>query len=198
MYLPQTASDKPASLPRHWPAWGQPAAAEVHKPARALPEIHRKGYAFLAHPLNDGDGGPGPDGPPWSEFMIEKAWRSERILGLQFWNEPGRRHTEVGKGDAKEIGYEFGGSLVAKQAGIATTQRLGFDRGRFVLRPYYDMDTRSFHTWSAAMEERLHHGAFTWDTWLPTAWRKTDVLSRRPPTTSPALLQLEVPTRTGI
>jgi len=169
VYLPQTASDQSAFIASDTGPYGgaRRRLAEVHKlKPPLLPEIHRKGYAFLAHPLNDGDGGPGPDGPPWSEFMIEKAWRSERILGLQFWNEPGRRHTEVGKGDAKEIGYEFGGSLVAKQAGIATSQRLGFDRGRFALRPYYDMDTRSFHTWSAAMEKRLHHGAFTWDTWL--------------------------------
>ena len=141
--------------------------AEAHNgKAALLPEIEDKGYAFLAHPLNAGKGSAGPDGPPWSDFMIRKAWRSPAILGLQFWNEPTHRRTRMGKGEAVEEGYDFYGSYWDHKANLAESQRLGFSRGRFALLPYFRHADRSFETWSYGLEYQLHHGAFMWDSWL--------------------------------
>ena len=65
--------------------------AAAHSGKRAmLPEIEAKGFAFIAHHLNAPSGSPGPDGPPWSAHMLETAWRSPGILGLQFWNQEER------------------------------------------------------------------------------------------------------------
>ncbi len=169
VYLPRSGADVNAFVASDSGKYGGAGRrlAETHKGRPPLlPEIAAKGYAFLAHPLNDGKGGKGPDGPPWSDFMIRKAWRSRGVLGLQFWNEPTRLTTKMDKADAKEDGYDFGGSFVDKLAGLAESRRDGFDAGRFQLFPYFDMLNRAFESWSDGLEGRLHHGAYTWDTWL--------------------------------
>jgi hypothetical protein len=181
VYLPGTATDEAAFVAsdtgRYGGAGRRLAEAHDNRPP-LLPEIEEKGYAFLAHPLNDGDGGPGPDGPPWSEFMLAKAWRSKGVLGLQFWNEPTRLKTKVlpwfiydtpfyqRPGDAAEHGYDFDGSPIDHEARLAQSERKGFARGRFELIPYHDMQTRSFEARSLGVEDQLHHGAATWDRWL--------------------------------
>jgi hypothetical protein len=56
-----------------------------------LPELESHGFFFAAHPLvHPTAGGAGPDGTPWSDFLLEKAFRSSSFLGLQFWNEDTR------------------------------------------------------------------------------------------------------------
>lgn len=60
-----------------------------------LPEIERKGFAFVAHHLNSGSGR-GPDGIPWTtDHMLLKAFRSPAILGLEFWNEDSRNSESI-------------------------------------------------------------------------------------------------------
>jgi hypothetical protein len=169
VYLPRVGTDVNAFVASNTGVYGGAGRrlAERHQGRPPLlPEIERKGYAFLAHPLNDGAGSPGPDGPPWSDFMIRKAWRSRAVLGLQFWNEPTHLRTSLGNGAAVERGYDFDGSFIDHQADLAESQRLGFARGTFELVPYYGLATRTFHSWSRGLESRLHHGAFTWDNWL--------------------------------
>ena len=47
-----------------------------------------KGYTFLAHPLvGPQPGGPPPDVVPYSDYALDRAWGSQAVLGLQFWNE---------------------------------------------------------------------------------------------------------------
>ena len=81
-----------------------------------LPEIEKKGYAFIAHHLNaTEEGSPGPEGPPWSRRMLLQAWKSPSILGLEFWNEDSRfssricRENQYGEcDDIEDIGHEIG------------------------------------------------------------------------------------------
>lgn len=52
-----------------------------------LDEIEtKKGYAFLAHPLSHGGNYAGPGELPYTDFQLERAFRSSTVLGLQFWN----------------------------------------------------------------------------------------------------------------
>lgn len=84
--------------------------------APLLPEIERKGVVFIAHHLNAGSGGRGPDGVPWTtDHMLLKAFRSPAVLGLEFWNENNRNRTRIcshefcrdSRGYAgRELGYE--------------------------------------------------------------------------------------------
>ncbi|MHC1769651.1 MAG: hypothetical protein AB9869_36120 [Verrucomicrobiia bacterium] len=85
-----------------------------------LPEIERKGVAFVAHHLNGG-GGRGPDGVPWTtDHMLLRAFRSRAVLGLEFWNEDTRYRTRV-------CSHDFcrpnGGNL-----GVFLGQERGYER----------------------------------------------------------------------
>jgi hypothetical protein len=129
-----------------------------------LPEIEEKGYAFIAHHIIAPESGtPGPDGPPWSEYMLRKAWASPAVLGLQFWNEDGRLHSDISGGEeGYEIGYErdedYGGPKPVNSF------RRGFANGAglFELVPF-DIETGRWGEVTESIEHTLHHGAFSWD-----------------------------------
>jgi hypothetical protein len=74
-----------------------------------LPEIERKGVAFVAHHLNASGGANGPGGPPWTDAMLLKAFRSPAVLGLEFWNENSRNRTPVCSHDFCANDNRFGG-----------------------------------------------------------------------------------------
>lgn len=136
--------------------------------AALLPEITRKGHAFLAHPLNaPRPGSEGPDGVPWSEHMLETAFRSEGILGLQIWNLNSRRvssvHSSVnsGGGPAVQLGYERSeGPFGPKHY---HTFRRGLLNGRFELRPW-DSDTGEWDKLTKKrVDKSLQDSTFVWD-----------------------------------
>lgn len=131
-----------------------------------LDEIEEKGYAFLAHPLNAPKGSNGPDGPPWSRHMLDQAWRSPAILGLQFWNENVRRDSGVTSvassgSPGREIGYDR--SNVIGGASPVDDAREGFygNEGLFELDPW-DPITREWGRYTIAGSS-LRYGASTWD-----------------------------------
>jgi len=97
-----------------------------------LPEIAAKGYAFVAHPMND-SASEGPNGPPWGDFMLRKAWRSPGVAGLQLWNEGVRLHKDIDTGD-DETGYQRPDDLWHKTP--SDYVRSGFATGEFELRPW--------------------------------------------------------------
>lgn len=59
---------------------------------QVVQEIQAKGVTFLAHPLSSAKPGSaiGPDIVPYSAVALERAWGSQAVLGLQFWNENDR------------------------------------------------------------------------------------------------------------
>jgi hypothetical protein len=188
IYLPSGPTDR-AFIASNTGKYGgaRRRLVETHRElSPILPKVEQKGYAFLAHPLNaPKKGNLGPDGPPWSEFMLRKAWASPAILGLQFWNENGRRRSKICapslkeeaeyacKGDegGYEIGYErnevtdildiYDINISAKPI---NARREGFNQGagKFELIPF-DLETGEWGERSFAVEHNLHHGAFTWD-----------------------------------
>lgn len=153
--------------------------------APLLPEIERKGIAFVAHHLNAGSGGRGPDASPWTlDHMLLKAFRSPAILGLEFWNEDSRFQTRICShgfcADDGFLGSETGlerdeyFSLLGYQPGELTDVALalpevrqGFITGRFAgsqfeLKPFSLPDGR-WESATLATEHSLHHGAHDWD-----------------------------------
>ncbi len=147
-----------------------------------LPEVERKGYAFLAHHVPGGacpnknygglqsngaslmtdlNGGKGPDAAPYTETMLAQAFQSPAVLGLEFWNEDTRLCTEIGKGDAKELGYNAPGDFEVKKL-----ERYGYQTGQFELAPWYQKANQSFQHATTATEWTLHHGAASWDRML--------------------------------
>ncbi|MHC1766530.1 MAG: hypothetical protein AB9869_19875 [Verrucomicrobiia bacterium] len=153
-----------------------------------LPEIERKGFAYVAHHLNAcGTCSNGPDGVPWTlDHLLMKALRSPAILGLQFWNENGRYHSKVCSHQfcrddddymGEELGYEraenpsiFGYVPDAvNDVGLPLEEfRHGFlvpggtQGGLFELKPF-DVQNGLFQTPSQSTERNLHHGAHDWD-----------------------------------
>jgi hypothetical protein len=153
--------------------------SNAHKGQKPLlPEIEEKGYAFLAHHLNSPGGSPGPDGPPWTEHMLRKAWKSPGILGLQFWNEDSRFDLKVntvlnGPITGTEWGYTRTNSVDIDLFGIYTHldvqkdvpsngTRHGFFGGGFGLTPY-DARNGSRGDLLKNVEHDLFHGAISWD-----------------------------------
>jgi hypothetical protein len=119
-----------------------------------LPEIEQKGVAFVAHPLNDGKPDQGPDAVPWGTFMLEKAWRSPAVLGLEFWNEDDRISVA-----AQAKGYERDDEVLGKR--IPTNmQREGWKTSLFELTGF---GADSGPLTGRPMVTRLRHGAYTWD-----------------------------------
>lgn len=132
-----------------------------------LPEIEQKrGSVFLAHHMN-GSGGPGaegPDGPPWTASMLDKAWRSSAVLGLEFWNEDGRRSSRittvsgamhVDDGYSREISNDIVLSDSIRYALKPSSN------GKFELNPF-DANGK-YDTWGTGIDEMLTNGAVSWD-----------------------------------
>jgi hypothetical protein len=176
VYLPRSSANTDAFIPSDTSHYGGATRrlAEPHEgKAPLLPEIEAKGYAFLAHHLNHSNGGRGPGSPPWSDFMLDKAWRSPGILGLQFWNEPVHLETEIdecpdplGNIIPCEDGYHTYNSI----GGIEDdSPRSGLRGGDFMLRPWRGTGELRYEPsaeWGQGvndMEETLHHGAASWD-----------------------------------
>ena len=91
------------------------ASRRIRRDSNAvLPELESgKGYTFLAHPVPMGDcdgntpgmqGDLGPDVVPYTPEMLDDAFYSKAVLGLEFWNEDGRMKNTP-KSGAKEIGF---------------------------------------------------------------------------------------------
>jgi hypothetical protein len=150
-----------------------------------LPEIEKKGVAFVAHHLNAGDGGRGPDGVPWTlDHMLLKAFRSPAILGLEFWNEDGRYETRICSHEfcrndgllGEERGFErdesfdiFGfepAALSRTPLGLPEVREGfitgGLSGGEFSLIAFSLPDGR-WEQESHDIEHALHHGARDWD-----------------------------------
>lgn len=139
-----------------------------------LPDVERKrGSVFLAHHNNASGGSSGPDGVPWTAQMLQQAFESPAVLGLEFWNENIRLSSEVlhrsrtesptaRPGAWFEDGYQRDSMTVAgndlelvdqKRKGLATTGL--FDLGpfdRWFSDPVYE-----------GVEDTLRDGAATWD-----------------------------------
>lgn len=142
-----------------------------------LPEIERKGFAFLAHHQNASSGAQGPGSPPWTRHMLRQAWRSPAILGLQFWNENNRFISDFDKNSDSYLGgYEKGYERSSEvniiinnffdqrveredipandnyRHGMYNTFELvPFDKEKWKTKPTFDV------------EKTLHHGASSWD-----------------------------------
>jgi hypothetical protein len=176
VYLPRSSSDTGAFIPSNTSEFGgatRRLAEAYDGEAALLPDIEAHGYAFLAHHLNTSTGGRGPGGPPWSEFMLEKAWRSPAILGLQFWNEPVHMTSSISacanQADTVtpcEDGYQSYDGI----AGInGDSPRRGLRGGDFMLRPWWGTGGQGYkpsNRWTEAVtstDEILHHGAASWD-----------------------------------
>lgn len=131
-----------------------------------LNEIQAGGFAFLAHPLDSrkpgtGLGGTaGPDVVPYSDIALHRAWSSPAILGLQFWNEDNRYHSD-----------HSATSLVKDKRGEGENSQ-----SRFTLEQPYQSPRSPFFTrfpwrWEADADvsyefRKLYHGASTWDRFL--------------------------------
>lgn len=203
VYLPRTSTEPNAFVGSFTGKYGGASRrlTRAHDGQDAmLPEIEKKGYAFLAHPVPAGacpekdygeeqpetgaslradlEGGAGPDGVPYTPSMLDQAFRSPAVLGLQFWNENTRLCTELGEGDAEEFGFEGPGLAPFKKL-----ERFGFMTGHFGLMPFFDKKTGEYAHSSTGVEWMLHHGARQWDdllqkgidpvetgslSWLPT------------------------------
>jgi hypothetical protein len=133
-----------------------------------LPEIQSHGgAAFLAHPVPGGtcggtapsaSGSPGPDIPPYTQQMLDLAFASEAVAGLEFWNEDARRANSQGEGDTAEVGYERDSTN-----GISNVEPGGFSSGTFELKPWASMANHTFARTCTGIEWTLHHGAKEWD-----------------------------------
>jgi hypothetical protein len=114
-------------------------------------EVERKGYAFLAHPMDapsgSGLGRLGPDVLPYTDAQLRAAFESPWVLGLQLWNEDGR----------------------LTSGGIGSNSVHGFP-----LQPYEEAVgggnlfwwARWFGAAPASAYQQLHDGLFTWDKML--------------------------------
>lgn len=134
-----------------------------------LPEVvEKKGSVFLAHHNNAPTGSEAPDGPPWTESMLDKAWKSPAVLGLEFWNEDGRRTSTINPGrQTKETGYERDDTELFGQIHLHMVDRVrkglafGSD-GKFELVPF-DLTSGKYEKSTSSVESMLHDGAVSWD-----------------------------------
>jgi hypothetical protein len=106
LHLPVDPTRADAFVSGHTGLWG--GATRRLGPAMAQPgyedeqqsvlyrdyEVERKGYAFLAHPMEtpsgNGIGRLGPDVLPYTDVQLKTAFESQWVLGLQLWNEDTR------------------------------------------------------------------------------------------------------------
>lgn len=134
-----------------------------------LPEVEQKrGSVFLAHHLNAPSGGEGPEGPPWTPTMLDKAWRSPAVLGLEFWNEDGRRASRINENLAnKELGYERDDTELFGQVELHLVDKTrkalkSNSDGLFELIPF-DLSTGRYEKATRGVESMLADGAVSWD-----------------------------------
>ena len=133
----------------------------------------QKGFTFLAHPIPGGGcgggtpdmaGGPGPDVVPYTRMMLDQAFASKAVLGLEFWNEDIRMKNAANTGVTKEIGFhspdDDGGH------GLRNDEPKGFVTGKFEMHPWARFLEPSFAQPCTSMEWTLHHGLKQWDDML--------------------------------
>ncbi|MCB1035698.1 MAG: hypothetical protein KDD47_17890 [Acidobacteria bacterium] len=137
-----------------------------------LPEIERKGYAFLAHPMAASPGNEGPASVPWTQHMLEQAWSSPSILGLQLWNEDTRLYSPVRRSDeadptrpAFDRGYERNEEPYGPKP--VNRARDGFlsAAGVFELWPWDPLTGEWTHT-TSGLATNLKSGLHVWDLML--------------------------------
>lgn len=130
----------------------------------------QKGYTFLAHPVPGGDcltggtpkmaGGLGPDVVPYTPLMLDEAFRSKAVLGLELWNEDIRMKNIASgaerNGDTHEIGYESSGGSGGHD--LRNDEPNGFITGKFEMFPWSRFPETSFAQPCTSMEWTLHHG----------------------------------------
>lgn len=72
-------------------------------------DVKKKGYAFLAHPVERASGSDagrfGPDIIPYSDTQLRTAFASEHVLGLQLWNEDTREKSTT---DSRAFPFLYG------------------------------------------------------------------------------------------
>lgn len=185
VYLPKTSADAGAfvgSFTGKYGGGGRRMTKDFNGRGGVLPEIEKKGYAFLAHHVPGGScpnknhgglqpngaalmtglgGGEGPEAPPYTDTMLSQAFQSPAVLGLEFWNEDTRLCTELPAGDAKEVGFSDDPLLKFHNGA-----RPGYETGKFELQPFYQKANGSFQHTTTATEWTLHHGAASWDKML--------------------------------
>jgi hypothetical protein len=125
-----------------------------------IKEVEAGGVAFLAHPMEgDRPGGPaGPDIVPYSALQVDRAWGSESYLGLQLWNENGKRVSGPDRISPTVMHVSSDGVPPVK------TYKYGwpFQEHKYGNFPW---DWRSSPLPGKATT-RLYHGVFTWDRYL--------------------------------
>jgi hypothetical protein len=166
IYLPKRP-DKAGFVPSDTGKYGGAGRrlADPHqgKPS-VLSDIEQHGYAFIAHHMTAPEPGTqGPDGVPWSEHLLRKAWASPAILGLEFWNEDTRLRDKIELGD--EVGYGRYEGKIGSYSDVPVPVdffREGFNTGVFELYPHHYLNG----VWdevSMGVEKTLAHGAYSWD-----------------------------------
>jgi hypothetical protein len=163
VYFPASTSDNAAGFVSS--STGPYGGASKRLP-QVISEIERGGVAFLAHPLEESSpGGPiGPDIVPYSDLQLTDAWRSEAILGLEFWNENTR--TESRSEDADEVMDRETENTFAP---LSDTHRISryhfkwpFHKHR-INAPKWSWETFNLVQGTA---KHLYQGAVTWDRYL--------------------------------
>ncbi|WP_146909133.1 hypothetical protein [Arenimonas daejeonensis] len=174
VYLPATAANPDAFVSSRTGRFGGGSRQMTRGDDALLPEIESgKGHVFLAHPLPMGhcfgrapdmSGGPGPDVVPYTPTMLDQAFRSPAVLGLQLWNEDHRMMNRKGDGQTREVGFhsddDDGGY------GFRNNSPSGFETRTFELQPWAEPARPSYLINCQGVEWMLHAGTVTWDRWL--------------------------------
>lgn len=130
--------------------------------SQIISEVERGGVAFLAHPLEDSkpDSDNGPDIIPYSDFELIQAWRSNAILGLQFWNENAHNVSETSDSDD----VMEGSPTISK--GVVSTYRFDY-KWPYRAKPGSDHRWHWHDTnlWKGPAG-RVYQGEVTWDRYL--------------------------------
>lgn len=174
VYLPATAANPDAFVSSRTGRFGGGSRQMSRGGDALLPEVESgKGYVFLAHPVPMGScsGGPpgmmgneGPDVVPYTETMLDQAFRSPAVLGLQLWNEDHRMMNRKGDGQMRETGFHSDDDDGGR--GFRNSAPKGFEARAFELQPWAAPDHPSYATHCQGVEWMLHAGTVTWDSWL--------------------------------
>jgi hypothetical protein len=175
VYFPRDGASEDAFISSRTGKYGGASRRLATGPGAILPEMEggsqNKGYTFLAHPVPMGgcdgktpgmNGDQGPDVVPYTASMLDQAFKSKAVLGLEFWNEDGRMENRPGSG-AREIGFHDPSD--DGDYGLRNDVPKGFNSGRFELDAWPDAGSKYTRT-CAGVEWMLHHGLRTWDVML--------------------------------